>query len=248
MKLAAALGAVTLLLGVTSALLWAQSMPQHGQSLEALTGDDFDRAFLHQMSMHHMMALVMARPVVAQGAHPELKQLAQGMLNDQTREIEQMHQWMAAWFPSQQATASTPGGMSGHMMGPGPMMGGMPMGPGHMMGSGPMMGGMPMGPGHAMGSGPMAKPGTEQPGMPNMPGGMRGMGTMDDLWALPPNRLDAVFMAMMIPHHQGAIDMAMLALERSNRDEIKQLANAIITSQTAEIATMNGWLKDWYGL
>ena len=55
-----------------------------------------------------------------------------------------------------------------------------------------------------------AKPGgmPHGQGMPMMPGGqqmpmggMHGMSMMADLWSLPPNRLDAVFMSMMVPHH-----------------------------------------------
>jgi uncharacterized protein (DUF305 family) len=52
----------------------------------------------------------------------------------------------------------------------------------------------------------------------------------------------------MIPHHQGAIDMAGLAPDRAAHQEIKDLAQAIIESQSAEIDTMNAWLSAWYGL
>lgn len=48
---------------------------------------------------------------------------------------------------------------------------------------------------------------------------------------------DADFYAMMIPHHQGAIDMSALVPTRSEKDEVKKLAQAITTAQKAEIAT-----------
>jgi uncharacterized protein (DUF305 family) len=55
-------------------------------------------------------------------------------------------------------------------------------------------------------------------------------------------------MSLMIPHHQGAIDMAMLVPERANHQELKDLAQTIVQSQGEEIGRMNGWLASWYGL
>lgn len=48
---------------------------------------------------------------------------------------------------------------------------------------------------------------------------------------------DKMFYEMMIPHHQGAIDMSELVSERSQRDEVKKLAEQIIRDQKAEIAS-----------
>lgn len=50
--------------------------------------------------------------------------------------------------------------------------------------------------------------------------------------------VDADFASMMIAHHQGAVAMANLALERSQRDEIRTLARAIVSAQQDEIARM----------
>jgi uncharacterized protein (DUF305 family) len=49
---------------------------------------------------------------------------------------------------------------------------------------------------------------------------------------------DADFLAMMIPHHQGAVDMASLVLIHGRDPLTRQLAEAIIASQQAEIASM----------
>ena len=59
--------------------------------------------------------------------------------------------------------------------------------------------------------------------------------------------IDKHFIEQMIPHHDGAVAMAKLALEKSNRPEIKTLANAIIEGQTKEIQDMRGWYKNWFG-
>lgn len=61
------------------------------------------------------------------------------------------------------------------------------------------------------------------------------------------NNIDRHFIEQMIPHHDGAVAMAKLALEKSKRTEIKTLAIAIIESQTKEIQDMGAWYKDWFG-
>ncbi len=53
---------------------------------------------------------------------------------------------------------------------------------------------------------------------------------------------DETFMRMMIPHHQGAIDMAEIVLEHGSDEETRALAQAIIESQSAEIEQMEAWL------
>jgi hypothetical protein len=56
---------------------------------------------------------------------------------------------------------------------------------------------------------------------------------------------DKAFLTMMIPHHQGAIDMAKLAQKNAKHAEIKAMADDIIVAQQREIDQMNGWLKSW---
>jgi uncharacterized protein (DUF305 family) len=59
---------------------------------------------------------------------------------------------------------------------------------------------------------------------------------------------DAHFIVMMIPHHEGAIAMADLALQRSRRPEIRTLAERIRSSQSRENAQMRRWYRQWYGV
>ena len=61
------------------------------------------------------------------------------------------------------------------------------------------------------------------------------------------NRMDSHFIEQMIPHHEGAIDMATLALTKATHPEIKTLAIAIIEAQNKEIVDMKSWYKDWFG-
>jgi uncharacterized protein (DUF305 family) len=61
------------------------------------------------------------------------------------------------------------------------------------------------------------------------------------------HQVDQHFIEMMIPHHQDAVAMADLAIARSQRPELKQLATAIKRDQTREIQTMQRWYKQWFG-
>ena len=54
---------------------------------------------------------------------------------------------------------------------------------------------------------------------------------------------DIAFMQGMVPHHQGAVDMAEIVLKYGKDPEARALAKTIIESQTKEIAQMNAWLE-----
>jgi uncharacterized protein (DUF305 family) len=57
---------------------------------------------------------------------------------------------------------------------------------------------------------------------------------------------DEMFLEMMIPHHQAAVDMSNDALSKAQRPELKTLARKIIAEQTAQIELMQRYLKAWY--
>ncbi len=55
---------------------------------------------------------------------------------------------------------------------------------------------------------------------------------------------DVMFLQMMIPHHQQAIDISNLALKTSKDSELLTLAQTIINAQSEEIVRMKAWLAD----
>ena len=87
----------------------------------------------------------------------------------------------------------------------------------------------------------------EMPLMPGMDGGEHGAhgDTMDmaaEVEALrEADEFDSAFIDAMIGHHAQAIEASEIALEQTEREEIRQLANAIIEAQRAEIEQLETW-------
>lgn len=87
--------------------------------------------------------------------------------------------------------------------------------------------------------------GCTQPG--GTPGTDQGAGgTTSTSTPIDANAADQMFVMMMIPHHQQAIEMADILLEKDGVDErVLDLAQQIKDAQGPEIQTMEGWLDDW---
>lgn len=61
---------------------------------------------------------------------------------------------------------------------------------------------------------------------------------MNDMTAKPTGDIDRDFVAMMNPHHQGAIDMAVIELRYGKNEQLRRIAQEIIVDQMQEIAAM----------
>jgi uncharacterized protein (DUF305 family) len=79
--------------------------------------------------------------------------------------------------------------------------------------------------------------------------GMAGMNMSEtDMQALRgADPFDQAFIDQMIPHHESAVMMARDIRETTERPELQQLAEEIITAQDAEIAQMREWREAWFG-
>jgi uncharacterized protein (DUF305 family) len=76
---------------------------------------------------------------------------------------------------------------------------------------------------------------------------MRSMGMMMNPQELANKEpFDRAFIDAMIPHHQSAIEMSQVALDKSDNPKIKELAENIISAQQQEIEEMTRWRKQWY--
>jgi uncharacterized protein (DUF305 family) len=89
---------------------------------------------------------------------------------------------------------------------------------------------------HSMGEDHMGHMGMDAEGM--------GMG-MDPAELENAGSFDIAFIDMMIPHHEGAVEMANQLLEEGENPQLRTMANAIVASQTAEIEQMRRWRAQW---
>ncbi len=80
--------------------------------------------------------------------------------------------------------------------------------------------------------------------MPGMAEGMTGM-DLKKLDSLKANDFDLEFIRQMIPHHEGAVVMARELAGKTDRAELKSLADTVIKAQTDEIARMREWQSAW---
>lgn len=63
---------------------------------------------------------------------------------------------------------------------------------------------------------------------------------------MPTGEFDLMFIDMMIVHHQGAVAMAEIAIERGEHPEVVDMAEEIIAAQEEEIAQLETWRDAWY--
>jgi uncharacterized protein (DUF305 family) len=61
---------------------------------------------------------------------------------------------------------------------------------------------------------------------------------MDDMSIMPSGDVDHDFVAMMVPHHQGAIDMAQAELRYGHNERLRRIAQEIVVEQQQEIIAM----------
>jgi uncharacterized protein (DUF305 family) len=66
---------------------------------ELANQDPFDKAFIDNMIPHHESAIAMAQVVLEESENPEIREIAEAIVDAQEREIEQMRSWRDEWYP-----------------------------------------------------------------------------------------------------------------------------------------------------
>jgi uncharacterized protein (DUF305 family) len=82
----------------------------------------------------------------------------------------------------------------------------------------------------------------EQPFLSENESAMNKM--MMDMAVKPTGDVDHDFVAMMVPHHQGAVDMAKAELKYGQNEQLRQLARQIVATQQHEIEVMRNAIRD----
>jgi uncharacterized protein (DUF305 family) len=82
----------------------------------------------------------------------------------------------------------------------------------------------------------------EQPFLSENAAAMKEM--MADMTIEPTGDVDRDFVAMMVPHHQGAVDMAKAELKYGHNAELRQLAQEIVAKQQQQIKVMRDAVAD----
>lgn len=115
---------VGVVLLVVLSLLWGLGVwgSSEGASSGVIGGTgDIDRHFIEQMIPHHEDAVSMADLALSRAEHNELRQLAETIRRDQTREIDLMGGWYRSWYGVDAPTDDRGRGSGGGMMGGGMM-------------------------------------------------------------------------------------------------------------------------------
>lgn len=205
----------------TTSATTSASVSASGTAEQGGPHNDADVEYVQMMIPHHEQAVEMAELVPSRTGNPDIIALADQIEKAQGPEIEQMEGWLKAWGAPEPSKAEAPGATSDGMDHDG------------MEGDGTSV---PM----------QSMPTTSMNSMPGMEGGGHGMMSAEQMQALE-NAKDAEFdkmwLELMIAHHQGAVASSEQILQTGESEQVRQLAQQIVSSQQAEIAQMEALLN-----
>ncbi|NMR19477.1 DUF305 domain-containing protein [Cellulomonas fimi] len=172
-----------------------------------------EAGFARDMQAHHSQAVEMSMLVLERTQDPEVRTLASDVLLTQQQQAGQMYGWLDQWNLPQSSTE--------------PAMAWMDDAAGGMSG---------------MTHGSAADDATPAGGADRMP----GMASSDDLARLRAATgpdADRLYLALMIPHHEGGVLMAQVAADEASDAETRRLAQTIVAAQTAELTVLQTMLE-----
>jgi uncharacterized protein (DUF305 family) len=173
------------------------------------SADSVDAGFSWDMSRHHLQGVQMADLVATHSSDPVVRSLGFDIAHTQLNQVGRMQGWLSLWgLPVTDPNA------------PMTWMGGMSSsGHDHMAGMPGMAGTSDAGPGALM---------------PGMATGAE----LDHLGSLSGAAFDVEFLRLMIRHHEGGLEMAQYGAAHAQLAPVRQLAQSIAQTQTAEVQTM----------
>lgn len=176
--------------------------------------DSIDAGFARDMHAHHIQAVQMSLLVSERSRDPQLRTLARDILLTQQQQAGQMYGWLQQWNLAQSSSR--------------PAMTWLPHGATDMAATG-------------HGTASSSSPGQESESATLMPG-MASAQELDRLRQSTGTEADRIYLQMVIPHHQGGVLMAGVAVDKAGDPDVRRLAQTIVDSQTAELTVLEEML------
>jgi uncharacterized protein (DUF305 family) len=170
---------------------------------------DVDHDFVAMMAPHHQGAIDMSEAELRYGLNEQIRRIAQDIVVEQLQEIAAMRAASGEKLTPTEATLAA-------------SFAGAAAGQGFSS------------PGPADNVPPSLK--TERPFLAQNDAAMTKM--MNDMTIKPTGNIDRDFVAMMVPHHQGAIDMAQAELRYGREAQLRRIAQEIVVDQIQQISLM----------
>ena len=170
---------------------------------------DIDRDFVAMMIPHHQGAIDMVQAELRYGHNQQLLRISQEIVVEQLQEIAAMRIAVGEKVSPYEAMLAASAPGAAAPVAPAPL---------------------------APGAAGTLSAAAEGPFLKENDTAMTKM--MDDMTIKPTGEIDRDFVAMMVPHHQGAIDMAQAELRYGGNAQLRHIAQEIIVGEIQEIALM----------
>lgn len=207
--------AVVALLAVGFALGAVARLPQSDGGLSVPAASSVDVGFAQDMTVHHEQAVQMANQAMTRSADPLIQSLAFDIFTTQERQIGQMQGWLDLWNRAP-----------------------LPVGGGFMA----WMAGSDHHSSAAVDT--VAAPETNPDGsVPVMPG-MATSADLAELRTASGERLDVLFLQLMLRHHEGGVGMLSHAADNAQQPVVREFAGSVLGTQQSEADYLNELLAE----